>query len=555
MTARWAGVSARALAIAIAVAGVMDPAWSATRSSSKPIIVVRASALDTRAAEERLRASIGNRPIEFRELNRSRVPCASDEECILTADGSIDVAVPSDVKPALIPIRADEGPHIAIASVNIEGAHSEAASVARVEVTAVGIDRRDVTIRARDGNVIVGSTRAAISSGSSMIDVQWLPLSAGARHLRFDVDALDGEKATIDNAIDVGVDVLESRLRVLVFDPRPSWSSTFVRRALEDDSRFAVAHRARVAPAITVGTRGGGLDVATLETMDVVIVGAPDALTADEEALLDRFARERGGTVILLAERPLEAAPAGAFFPRWQEKLSTTPVSLGPLTASELLLPSAIEPTDLVLARAGESPVIVSRPRGFGRVILSGAMDAWRFRDAAAAAFDPFWQSAVATAASASRPLLIRVAQPLPAPGSRVPFTITWRSLLPAAAVEANAVVRCADGVARIVRLWPGGTGEFRGDVQLGNDGACTLEVTVGDHHAIASMTSADKPNRGVATTLARLASQLPAAPPSAAAGVAESSTVYPMRSPWWIVPFAGCLAVEWWLRRRAGAA
>jgi hypothetical protein len=28
---------------------------------------------------------------------------------------------------------------------------------------------------------------------------------------------------------------------------------------------------------------------------------------------------------------------------------------------------------------------------------------------------------------------------------------------------------------------------------------------------------------------------------------------VWPMHSPWWIVPFAACLGVEWWLRRRSG--
>src|SRR5262249_18472985 len=27
----------------------------------------------------------------------------------------------------------------------------------------------------------------------------------------------------------------------------------------------------------------------------------------------------------------------------------------------------------------------------------------------------------------------------------------------------------------------------------------------------------------------------------------------HPMRSPWWLAPFAGCLFAEWWLRRRFG--
>jgi hypothetical protein len=29
--------------------------------------------------------------------------------------------------------------------------------------------------------------------------------------------------------------------------------------------------------------------------------------------------------------------------------------------------------------------------------------------------------------------------------------------------------------------------------------------------------------------------------------------SVRPMRAPWWIIPFAGCLTIEWWLRRREG--
>jgi hypothetical protein len=30
-------------------------------------------------------------------------------------------------------------------------------------------------------------------------------------------------------------------------------------------------------------------------------------------------------------------------------------------------------------------------------------------------------------------------------------------------------------------------------------------------------------------------------------------TTIHPMRSVWWIVPFAASLSAEWWLRRRKG--
>jgi hypothetical protein len=29
--------------------------------------------------------------------------------------------------------------------------------------------------------------------------------------------------------------------------------------------------------------------------------------------------------------------------------------------------------------------------------------------------------------------------------------------------------------------------------------------------------------------------------------------TTHPMRSAWWLAPFAACVTVEWWLRRRRG--
>jgi len=29
--------------------------------------------------------------------------------------------------------------------------------------------------------------------------------------------------------------------------------------------------------------------------------------------------------------------------------------------------------------------------------------------------------------------------------------------------------------------------------------------------------------------------------------------STHPWRSPWWMIPFATCLTLEWWLRRRDG--
>jgi hypothetical protein len=99
------------------------------------------------------------------------------------------------------------------------------------------------------------------------------------------------------------VTVAVSRSAVLVFDARPSWSSTFVRRALEDDARFTVGYRTRLAPAISAGTAHGRLDAAALDAAAVTVVGGVDALTAGDVALLDQYVKVRGGTLVLLPER------------------------------------------------------------------------------------------------------------------------------------------------------------------------------------------------------------------------------------------------------------
>ena len=31
------------------------------------------------------------------------------------------------------------------------------------------------------------------------------------------------------------------------------------------------------------------------------------------------------------------------------------------------------------------------------------------------------------------------------------------------------------------------------------------------------------------------------------------ATTLRPMRAGWWMLPFAGCVSIEWWLRRRRG--
>jgi hypothetical protein len=197
-------------------------------------------------------------------------------------------------------------------------------------------------------------------------------------------------------------------------------------------------------------------------------------------------------------------------------------------------------------------------------------MDAWRYRDLDAGAFDRFWRSLIAEGATAGEGLQLRFARTLEARGTRARFTLRDRRMTPPSAVDASAVFRCGDGAAHVARLWPTGTlGEFTGEVPLEKSGSCSVEATVGDRRVTGAVAVADSPMRGTNATLASLTERVRAAGGSVGAledvspfarGIDASPaamspvvTIHPMRAWWWMLPFAGCLSLEWWLRRRGG--
>ena len=269
-----------------------------------------------------------------------------------------------------------------VRSVSISSGHRSAAGVARVELSGRAVEGKRTEVRILDGAAVIGSaTHQWATAPTATIDVPWWPVDLGARALRVEAIPVDGEVTAIDNHIDAGVTIAGGRSPILVFDARPSWNSTFVRRSLEDDPRFAVGYRSRIAPTLTAGTANGRLDATALDAVPLVIVGGPDALNADDVALLDRYVRVRGGTLVLLPEQRVSGPAASLLHGVWSEHLTANPEAIGPLRAGEILRAADAPVTSTVIARSGSSPAIVSTPSGNGRIVVSGAMDAWRYRD------------------------------------------------------------------------------------------------------------------------------------------------------------------------------
>ena len=559
----------RATAIAIAIAAFLDPVFTVDRAVPEPLVLVDMSASDVGPIEQALRSH--STAVEVRTADH-RVPCAPGERCVIAADGSATATIPEDVQEALlIKLARGGGPNIAIQSATVSSAHAAAAGAARIVVNGYGVTGQ-TALRISDSGAVVGSATIEWKSETQTVDVPWWPIAAGPRLLRIEAATAPNEVATFDNAIDVGVDVAARRLPVFVFDARPSWQSTFVRRALEDDPRFAVEHRARVAPAISTSTPQARLDAGVLDATSVLIVGAPDALTAGDVALIDRFVRVRGGTAILLPERIPAGAAASLFHGEWRDQLVAQPAVLGPLRATELLRPGALGIGAVPLA-----PLVIATPAGDGRIIVSGAMDAWRYRDADAAAFDRFWTTVAADGARLAARLRVEFGEPIGQPGGRMPFTVRYRSMRAPASIEASAIARCA-GRAQNVRLWPAGSLQtLHGEVAIPAAATCTVEVAVNDVRVVRGFAIAAAPSRPIAETFAGLERAVHAsggvvtdeddigvrlrsvgasarsAFAKATARQAAVESVHPMRSPFWILPFAGLLSIEWWLRRRKG--
>ena len=245
--------------------------------------------------------------------------------------------------------------------------------------------------------------------------------------------------------------------------------------------------------------------------------------------------------------------------------------SAASLQTSELLVFRTLTSGAAVIARvAGPDPsaVIASAPRGEGRLLFSGALDAWRFRAADVGAFDRFWQSTIAAVALAvPPPIAIEVEPPLLQPGERGDVIVRVR------ARGVTAVSASLDGD-QPIRLRPDPeSGVYRGRFTAkAAAGLSTIEVrAAGPQSVSASRTLLVRPDvrrvRSItAPSLSMLATShrgIDVVPDrvgdlerfvrSTVASPRTTIVGHPMRSIWWILPVAACLSAEWWMRRRRG--
>jgi hypothetical protein len=575
-TAMTITVHLRVVALTLAVVGLLDPSWAVRRKTPVSVDIQAASASErTRLVgdvEQRLERSLEDR-VAFN--------AASDPAALVLVGSRVG---PRALPNGNIPI-ATVAPASSSPSVRIVSARSPAPVplgwTATFEATIEATGRRGTTSRIvwQQGETELAHVEHAWTSDRERFDARlaYVPPVEGSARVRLGVD---GQAAVDLRAVAIG-----RRMKVLVHEPRPSWATAFVRRALEEDAIFEVASLVRSSRSLSV--RGGSPPPAltgdALTPFDVVLVGAPEELRGAEVEALRSFARRRGGTVVLLPDRRpsgpyLHLMPSKSF----DETLVDAPIELQTDTgatfrASELAIPrEGLRARETLASKPDSTGVIVAWPSGIGTIVFSGALDAWRYRATTGEGFARFWRARIAEAAVAAPPRLQVVVNPeIARPGEEV--TVQAR-LRPTELVDAGGrttvpAVRASavgpDGQ-QAIRLWPTAeAGVFEGRLKTSAAGTLDVHVTadngaVGDEiltiaadaaHAegegreslplVATATGGVSVNVADLTPLEQFLRALPAAE--------VTERWHPTHSIWFVLTFVAATCGEWALRRRRG--
>jgi hypothetical protein len=580
----------RILAFLIALAGLLDPALTSTRRSRPLIAVLAADGRDSAQSESVARQLSA-------DFTVVRAPLAGADAHVV-----VGTRLPEHAQqitgPAFVVLPGADGARVVLTDVRTP---EHAPLDARVQLTAgvqvTGGAGRKLVVTLSLADLVVDRAEYSIDQEQTRLQVPlWFaPASAGGTVLRVTAQ-LEGARPSA--RADVLLDVREQRWSVLFFDRRPSWMSTFVRRALEQDPRFTVTSRVSTSRGIAtaIGQSPATLDrMAALTSFDAIVIGAPEALRPEDVAGLEAYLRRGAGGVLLLFDRrtngPVERLLQVTRWATAQPGAAVTltgaddeqSVLLSTALAWPGRLPAGAQP--VALYRSGDSasqvqPVIWRTAVGPGRLVVSGALDAWKYRAPGTSPFDEFWRTAIAELSDATAAELeIRTGSTVLAPGERTELQVTLRETALAEPVPGqtlrtsiSATLETAAG-RQPLRLWPDGpAGHFRGSLRApASAGVHRIIVTAEGRHAeraIAVVPDAARARpderdllrawaasrRGsvwqesqlkqMRNELARVLQPLP-----------RRMTWHPMRSAWWLPVFTLVLGLEWWWRRRRGLA
>jgi hypothetical protein len=594
----------RAASACLACIGVIDPSWSASRTAP-PIVDLR---IDLNAS-----AASG-------AAGKTRQAVAEDVRRRLVTSLDGDVSFRSDADPAAVvlvgdstlvtSLKRDDIPISTISfdeprppNVRIVAARSQplipAGWPAAFDVTAdaVGVTgAASMIVLEQDGAELARREHKWTRDPERLrATLLYTPPTEGISNVTLRVVPVKSETTNDDNAVDLRLAASGRRLKVLAHEPRPSWATAFVRRALERDATFEVSAFVQASRGLEVrsGSPPAALTADALSAFDVVLVGAPEELQASDVEALRSFALRRGGTVVLLPDRRpsgryLNLLPGSTFDELLVENAvalhSTSEADRNVLRASEFAIPRGVSAGAVPVASLEHGgtrrSVVLTWPLGAGSVMFSGALDAWRFRASADDGFSRFWRARVAEAAlAAPQRLEVTVDPGVARPGEALRVRVQFRrtELEETADVTRVPAVRASlvgsNGFEDVLRLWPTAeTGVFEARVRAPAVGQYNLHVTSGNG-ATADDVLIVVPNARHPADVHAGSNGIVEAIAASTGGVAVSAgdlaplqrhlrslprrhverKIRPAGSVWFVIAFAALLCGEWAVRRRRG--
>ena len=380
----------RCLAIAIVVAGAIDPSMSVRGVTRPEVAVVSSPRLPDPLVSERVAAALAER---FTVVTG-------------TPFGAAAVVVVGDSLPPPSQRTAPVGFAIApIASapfVTITGLHlpprssAHAQVIVRASIRTFAAANREAVLSLRINDREIDRQTIKVATNDQQETLQLTLVSGVTGPQPFTLVASVGDST---HTVDGTVTVRDETWQVLSLDRRASWAAGFIRRALEIDPRFTVVARVTTSRGMssTLGDAPATLSAAELGRFDSVIVSGLEALSAGDIDALDAFMRD-GGSVVLLPDDPEPSAALRQLsgIDRWTASATNDPA--GAPLASEVIAPvSAPAWAEIRQDRTVRIAV------GSGELVVAGAMDAWRYRQRDSAGFDRYWQVTLAESAERSQ--------------------------------------------------------------------------------------------------------------------------------------------------------
>ncbi len=171
-----------------------------------------------------------------------------------------------------------------------------------------------VRLKVYDGDAILSSEELTLPDRDG-VTTHWVDFDVGdvgVKDLRFVLDAIPGERNTVNNVQSRVIEVPAERRRILYIEGEPRWEYKFIRRAVEENSPIRLASLLRTTPNKfyrqgiddpTELENGFPEDRETLFNYDALIIGSFEAAALTPEQLDDisAFVSEKGGSLLMLA--------------------------------------------------------------------------------------------------------------------------------------------------------------------------------------------------------------------------------------------------------------